>query len=686
MTNRIRTRSLAWGSALGALMLSLLAPQARAQSAPVPASVRVEPSELVLEPGQRVGLRVNVFDAEGRPIQAPLTFVSTNPWALQVSGEGEVEALRPGEHRVLVHALKPHGRVSSIPPEQPDPYGGYVLQEVRVVVRAPAPARIEIHPQQDVRRVYVGHAVGHEARVLDAAGTALAEQAANWSTSDPTVATVSRTGKLQPRRPGRVTLVAETQGVRAERAYEVRPDPVARVELEASTRQARTGDVVHFTARALDAQGRPVEGAVVEFSVRSEMPDTIRAPRPPAQVDAAGRFVADLPGEHTVYAASGSRSAHATVFVTERNVSRPIYVEGHGPVSDQYTSDIWVWEGDDGRDYAITGTWNGRGTIYFWDVTDPAAIVRTDSVQVDARTVNDVKISEDGRIAVVSREGASNRRNGLVILDTRDPRNVEILSTFDDGLTGGVHNVFIYEGHVYALSAGRHYDIINIEDPRNPYRVSTFRLDVPGAGIHDVWVEDGIAYSSQWQEGVILVDVGNGIAGGSPSNPVQFAQYAYPTPGGTHTALPFRSKTGKFYVLAGDGMIWPGGIYTDEVSEPGGFIHVIDFTDLENPVEVARYEIPESGPHNYWIDEDEVLYIAHYTAGLRVVDLSGELMGDLYTQGREIARFKAYDPDAKIPNTPMAWGVMKHKGRIYFSDMHGGIWVMRLTPRGTPIS
>ena len=71
-----------------------------------------------------------------------------------------------------------------------------------------------------------------------------------------------------------------------------------------------------------------------------------------------------------------------------------------------------------------------------------------DTVKIDARTVNDVKISEDGRIGVLSREGASNRRNGIVILDVSNPRDVKILSTYDDQLTGGVHNVFVYEDHV----------------------------------------------------------------------------------------------------------------------------------------------------------------------------------------------------------------------------------------------
>ena len=45
-----------------------------------------------------------------------------------------------------------------------------------------------------------------------------------------------------------------------------------------------------------------------------------------------------------------------------------------------------------------------------------------------------------------------------------------------------------------------------------------------------------------------------------------------------------------------------------------------------------------------------------------MVDVSGDLMGNLYTQGREIAVFKAYDPIGYVPNSPMAWSVMPFKG------------------------
>ncbi len=164
-------------------------------------------------------------------------------------------------------------------------------------------------------------------------------------------------------------------------------------------------------------------------------------------------------------------------------------------------------------------------------------------MRVDARTVNDVKVTEDGRTAVISREGASNRKNGLVILDVSNPTDgVRVIARYDDQLNGGVHNVFISDGHVYALSNGRRYDVINIEDPTTPYRVGRFELPTPGHGIHDVWVVDGIAYSSNWHDGVVAVDVGGGGKGGAPNNPLMLGSQYHPS-GWNHAAFPYKSQS-----------------------------------------------------------------------------------------------------------------------------------------------
>jgi hypothetical protein len=113
--------------------------------------------------------------------------------------------------------------------------------------------------------------------------------------------------------------------------------------------------------------------------------------------------------------------------------------------------------------------------------------------------------------------------------------------------------------------------------------------------------------------------------------------------------------------------------------QAAGWIHIIDFDDLEQPREVARYEAPYGGTHNFWV-EDDILYIAYYNAGLRIVDISGELLGDLYRQGREIAYFLPFDPEGFKPNSPRTWGTMTHKGNIFLADNNSGLWAVRFRP------
>ena len=87
--------------------------------------------------------------------------------------------------------------------------------------------------------------------------------------------------------------------------------------------------------------------------------------------------------------------------------------------------------------------------------------------------------------------------------------------------------------------------------------------------------------------------------------------------------------------------------------------------------------MPEVGTHNLWV-EDDIMYVAYYQGGLRVVDVSGELLGDLYRQGREIGYFLAYDPMGFVPNSPFAWGPQPYKGNIFFSDHNSGLWAVRI--------
>ena len=190
-----------------------------------------------------------------------------------------------------------------------------------------------------------------------------------------------------------------------------------------------------------------------------------------------------------------------------------------------------------------------------------------------------------------------------------------------------------------------------------------------------------IAFSSNWTDGVVAVDVGGGGRGGTPEQPVELGRYAYPS-GWNHAAFPYRSQsTGAFYLFAADEAFPFGGFSGTRGGAPSraaGWVHVIDWSDWENPQEVARYQVPEAGSHNLWV-EDDVLYVAFYNGGLRVVDVSGELMGNLYRQGREIAMFVPTDPAGYIANAPFVWGPQPYKGHVFFTDWNTGLWAVKLS-------
>ena len=396
-----------------------------------------------------------------------------------------------------------------------------------------------------------------------------------------------------------------------------------------------------------------------------------------------GAFVAERPGLYRVTATVAGRTGQALVEVVDRGMEHEVIVTGRGLVADRPTSDLWAFTGNDGRDYVYTGTHAGGQRMLAWDVTNPASPVLTDFVEVDARVVNDVKVNHNATVAVITREGASDRKNGIVVLDLADPAHPAIADTYTKDLSGGVHNVFFRGDILYAIHNGTlDVHILDISDPRDVEEVGRWGIEKPGKYLHDIWVVDGLAYVSYWNDGVYVLDVGDGRWGGRPTAPVEVSSFAYEE-GNTHVAFPYTNADGHTYLFVGDEIFdCEDCISRNGVPGDGsrGFIHVLDMADPEKPREVARYEVPEAGAHNLWIEDDR-MYVAYYQAGLRVVDVSGELRGDLYRQGREIAWFPTGTPDGHVANSPMAWGPQPFKGHVFVSDLNSGLWVLRVVPK-----
>jgi hypothetical protein len=633
--------------------------------------LRAEPAELNLTVGQVVPLKVVALDEAGNPVDAQLR-ISAPRGTIDVD-DGQVTGERAGQFTITAVVALP-----------PDAGREPVTLSIPVTVSWPAVQSVEI-TGSDGNRLWVGASLDHDLRIMQVDGTERPDDSAQWSISNPEVAAVDRWGNITVLDAGSFTLTASVDNRQATRQYEAAVFPARSLQIDVAEDRVRTGDVVHLGVRATTADGSTTTDAPVSWTFTFTPDDSIAAPGAAGLIQ-DGRFVAEVPGQYTLIASTGATTARRVIDVRPRQVVEEIEVSGHGEKTGYNTSDLWIFEGVDGRDYAVTGTHGGAGWAYFWDVTG-GNVTKTDSIQVDARTVNDVKVSPDGRYAALSREGASNRRNGVVILDLANPAHPTIASTYDQ-VDGGVHNMFATDDYLFALDNGDKYVIIDVRDLSNPTFVSEYNH--PDSRIHDVWVHDGVAYSSEWGTGVVVVDVGNGKWGGTIEKPVFVTNVPYPV-GRTHAAFPYHQEaTGRFYLFLGDeilnrrGAAWSGAS-AGRLSVTSGYYHIIDFTDPENPKDVARYEVPEFGTHNLWVEDDR-LYSGYYEGGLRVVDVSGELMGNLANQGREIAVFKAFDPDGQRANMPFAWGAQPYKGFVFFSDYNSGLWSVKLTPRTRPIS
>jgi len=648
---------------------------------PVVTRITVDPATLTLKVGETVNLTLTAYDARGEVITQPALRAS-GPFSAVRLRRGSVTGLQAGSYEIVVTA------VASAPGAAP------ASVTVPITVNWPALTRAIIEAEPG--RPYTGTTLMLTARAFhaDSSERPRASLEWKWRSSNEAVASVDRFGSMTSQRPGSAVLTAEADGVRAEYRVTVAASPVASLTIDIPDAEARTGDVLHLKATARRANGTPVTDAPITWSYTYAPDDTIAAPGATGVID-RGLFAAEVPGRYTLLASAGSVTARKVIEVKTRDARRRISVTGRGSITNVHTSDFWPWTGADGRDYALVGTWGGDGWAYVMDITDLANPVRTDSIKVDARVINDVTVSPDGRYGVLSREGASNRVNGVVILDLATPAHPRVASTFDQELTGGVHNMFATNDYLFAISGGERYVIIDVRDITQPKYAGQY--DHPNSYVHDVWVRDGIAYSSEWGTGVVAVDVGNGKWGGSIGKPVLIGTYPT-TSGATHEIFPYVQKaTGKVYLFLGDeimsreGRVWEGTAYMQDLfgdtpkrggvpQTSAGYTHIVDFTDPTAPKNIAKYHQEEFGAHDI-IVEDDVMYQAYYDGGVRIVDVSGELVGNLAEQRREIAVFKPFDPQGFTPNASFVMNAMPWKGHVLFTDFNSGLWAAKLEPK-----
>ena len=635
-------------------------PQEAKPSGPKPSRVEITPRTVETVAGQQLSFSAAGYDDAGNKMDAQPSAWFAAPFDLGFADDtGTVTFTGSGDVRVGAII---NGKT------------GFIT----VTVRPQSVARVTITKPRAALALGTGLTLQAHAEMSN--GDPRTDQQVRWVSLRPDVASIDESGFVTGQAVGTATLEASVGDIKATTSIDVVRNPVRELFIAPKTSRVRTGDVVRFESVA-SGQTNARVSAIARWSISGAG----------ATIDADGGFVAEKPGSYAVTATIGDRSAVATVTVVPREVARELEVVGRTAQEEFQTAEQWIV----GNYAYVSSIMAGR--VWVYDISDPAKPVKVDSVSFDARVINDVSTTADGKIGVVTREGASNRKNGIVFLDLADPAHPKVLSEYTETVTGGVHSAYVNGHYVYLTDdATGSLRVIDFADPAKPKEVARWQTEnalarevkspegetfIGGRMLHDVQVVDGLIYMGYWKDGLVILDVGNGIKGGSPEHPQFVSQLRFNYselygPGwlaGAHSV--FRYKN---YVFLGDEVFPAQYDLTDKARIPTkGVVHVVDVSDILNPRKVAEYDVPEEGAHNMWVEND-VMYIGYYSGGARAVDVSGELRGNLYRQGREMARLWTGDAKGFRPNIPFAWGAQPHKGLIYFNDIHTGLWVTKL--------
>jgi hypothetical protein len=382
------------------------------------------------------------------------------------------------------------------------------------------------------------------------------------------------------------------------------------------------------------------------------------------------------------------------------------------------------------RTFAFAGTY--RNGLQIVDVTDPEA-AEIVAVYDCAIAQGDVQVFNQGERWLVAYTAdvisnhlrtestcfqdagpeAQQARWGTFLVDVTDPYEPQTVSFLP--IERGSHNMtahpsgdYLYNSNSQLItSTDPQIEIFDIATPEQPERI--LDLEVPfvpaslGSESHDITFNaDGTrAYSAALSQ-TLVIDTTD------PTDPEIIGQIVDPTINVHHQSDPYTTTdedgNERTFLIIEDEFV--GAVPTGQC--PNGGVHVYDITgDLErNPQKVGYWNIDDVRPafgsgvtgidplggctaHVFRIyPEQNIMTIAYYNGGVRVVDLAGlagisvgenQLVGDGM---REIGHFQFADADTWAAKTPG----FEEDGSFYLfgNDMNRGMDVYRFDAGATP--
>ncbi|UJH68965.1 choice-of-anchor B family protein [Allomuricauda sp. SCSIO 65647] len=336
-------------------------------------------------------------------------------------------------------------------------------------------------------------------------------------------------------------------------------------------------------------------------------------------------------------------------------------------------NDIWGWtDPDTDNEYALVGLDNGTAFVDITDDQNPVYLGKLPTA-TGSSVWRDIKVY--GNHAFIVAESAN---HGMQVFDLTRLRNVaNVPETFSSDARytgiGNAHNIVINEmvGFAYpvgtdrndAFNGGAHF--LDVANPTSPVGVGGYG----GRGYtHDAQVVTYNGPDSDYtgreifiganETQVIIADVTD------KANPVDIATLGYPQLAYTHQG--WFTEDQRYFILG------------DELDEVNFGVDsrtlVFDFTDLDAPTLHTTYSGPTGAiDHNGYVLGDRY-YLANYTAGVRILDIS-QIADEIIV---EEGFFDTY-PSSDTADFNGVWSVYPYfsSGKILVNDINSGLFVIK---------
>ncbi|MCP3168927.1 LVIVD repeat-containing protein [Myxococcus qinghaiensis] len=273
----------------------------------------------------------------------------------------------------------------------------------------------------------------------------------------------------------------------------------------------------------------------------------------------------------------------------------------------------------------------GPGGLYVFDLSDRTA----------PRLVSTITYPGDSYWNGVWAKGdalyVASAARGLLVFDISEPANPKLLRSLPDGRAINAHTIHGDNNRLYVMSASPTPEtlIFDVKNEREPVLLGRYAdpsvNPLVASFPHDATSWGPRLFVNHWAAGLLVLDVSD------PTNVVKKGEYVYPRA---------TSHTNRWHYVNNRLIVFEGG------EDWGAHVRALDMTDLENPVLIGEYRLsPGVSIHNMEL-KGNLLYLAHYQHGVRVLDVSRP------SRMREVAHFNTWR------GTDRARGTLFHDGAI----------------------